>query len=81
MAVEVIWTRGQTTRIALCLRENVLRSECELLRFDNADDLSVDTQSIIGGSVVRGILLDRAMFVGAKRPDGVERHNGPARSS
>ncbi|MGV8079110.1 MAG: hypothetical protein AB2L22_03460 [Syntrophales bacterium] len=52
---------GQTPGIPFCLGQNILRTKGQLLRFDNAQDLSINAQGIVGGTVVRGVLSDGAV--------------------
>ncbi len=51
---------GQRLCVALGLGENVLRTEREFLCFDDAEDLAVRAEGVVGRAVVGRVFLDRA---------------------
>jgi len=78
VAVEVEGARRDAARVALRLRQGVLRAEGELLGLDDAQDAAVHHEGVIGGAVCGGIFLDgerHARIAGAGR---VETHDLPA---
>ena len=77
MTVIVKQTIREAPGIALCLRKNVLRTERQLLGFENADDASVYAKGVISGSVFSWEFFDGASAEIPKRALLVEGDNFP----
>src|SRR5262249_1936311 len=65
-------------RISFGLPENVLRSEGDLLRFDDAQQLTIDDERVIRRTICGRVLLDRMALVLGKCTIRVERHDLPS---
>jgi hypothetical protein len=77
-AVVIEQAASAAARIALRLSQDVLWTERQLFRFDNTNNSAVETESVIGRSVLSGILFNRAVIETGQRAVFGERNNTPA---
>ena len=80
-AVEVKWIVGRAARVSFGLGEDILRTEGESLRFNDAEQNRVNVQRVIGRPVVSLVLFDSALRVVAQASRCVEGSYGPPGAS
>ena len=78
LAVEVEGAIGDAAGIALCLHQNILRAETDLLGLDNAQQLPGGNQSIVGRAIVGGVFGEGVVCVAAQGLGGVKGGDLPA---
>src|SRR5436309_6418568 len=78
IAIEVEWRMVNALRVTLGLCEHVLRTQRDLFRLDDAEELAVYDQRIVGGTVGSRELLDRMTTISAERSCGIEGCDFPA---
>ena len=65
-------------RVPFGLRKDILRTESEFLRFDDADNLAVKAQGVIGGSGLGRVFLDGTAAICGQRLTGRKGDDFPA---
>src|SRR5437870_9207106 len=78
IAIEVEWRVVNALRVALGLRQHVLRAESDFLRLDNTKELAVNNERVIGGAICRRKLFNRMATIPAQRFCWIERRDLPA---
>src|SRR5438132_9896542 len=78
IATEVEWRVVNALRVALGLREHVLRTQRDFLCLDDGQELAVNDQRVVGGTVRCRKLLDRVTTISAQRSCWVEGCDLPA---
>lgn len=75
--VEVESSLAQTLRISLCLHQDALRSEGQLLGLNNAQNFSIHAQRVVGRAARCLKLGYSGAYVGIERPPRRKRHDVP----
>src|SRR6266849_2906127 len=78
IAIEVERCVVNALRVALGLREYVLRTQRDFLRFDDPQELAINDQRVVGGAICGGKLLNRVTTILAQRSCWTERRDLPA---
>src|SRR5947209_8300115 len=78
IAIEVEWRMVNALRVTLGLCEHVLRTQRDLFRLDDAEELAVNDQRIVGGPICRRKLFNRMAAIPAQRFCWIERRDLPA---